>query len=986
METGPQVVPRSLPRHQALFPGNPPKIRSSRLTVQIASCASPGERTATTSEPLLANAPETQRDTGACRRLSLCGATLPSRVLCFLPATRNLRSRSRALHSATKRASTQPIRPEISPPRQLFTSVGNSERTTPTKTRTSRMPSSTCFASPSLGPRKRAFVSRRCQRSKNCALSNTGPTTSSAKKQTPCKTHTCSGNCGRSNEKLTCPPSSPESHSPVDGPVSASQENLFLPERTQPHLASRRHLRPSAFSLSFCRFFPLFIFRLSFFVRLERVAAFVFNFASLSPHCSLALRPSIVKRRGSNAQLGEANSQPETKKLSPGKRETASTDVLCVNTIRCLGADLPTIANSGHPGAPMGMAPMAHALWGYVMRYSGKHPRWFNRDRFILSNGHACALLYSMLHLTARRLRRDNRGSAPVSPAEQQNAGTSRGALRGGHRNDDGNAVGIALAGQYMGAKYNKENFPIFDSHVFVFCGDGCLEEGVASEACSLAGHLGLHRLIVLYDENNITIDGEVNLAFSEKVQQRFKAYDWHVDVVADGNHDVAGLVRTMEAAKKRTDKPTLICVRTTIGFLSSKEGTAKVHGSPLSEDDLRKVKEKCGLNPDEKLQVPDAVKKFYEEVQERGERAVAEWNALFDKYKTAYPEEAKEIERMFSREVRPEVFETLKQLGDKAREKGDSTRAHSGRMLNGIKGFMPELIGGSADLTGSNCTDLQNEKSFQVANRSGRYIHFGVREHAMIAMANGMYHFGCMRPFCATFLNFVTYGWGATRLAALAKCGILLVATHDSIELGQDGPTHQPIEVLALCRATPELIAIRPADGTEVAGAYAVWLRDELKRVTLLSLCRSTVPVLEGSSFDGVALGAYILSDFENNGKKKVVIAGSGSEVHLCVEAKKLLTGNWDVRLVSMPCWTLFDEQPAEYRNKILCLSERKNGNVLTAYVEAASTFGWDKYFDVHVGMQSFGASAPGKALYDFFGFSPASIAKKIEEYKPPF
>lgn len=697
------------------------------------------------------------------------------------------------------------------------------------------------------------------------------------------------------------------------------------------------------------------------------------------------------KRRGSNAQLGEANSQPETKKLSPGKRETASTDVLCVNTIRCLGADLPTIANSGHPGAPMGMAPMAHALWGYVMRYSGKHPRWFNRDRFILSNGHACALLYSMLHLTGydvtiedlRQFRQLN-SKTPGHPEVHYAAGieTTTGPLGQGISN----AVGIALAGQYMGAKYNKENFPIFDSHVFVFCGDGCLEEGVASEACSLAGHLGLHRLIVLYDENNITIDGEVNLAFSEKVQQRFKAYDWHVDVVADGNHDVAGLVRTMEAAKKRTDKPTLICVRTTIGFLSSKEGTAKVHGSPLSEDDLRKVKEKCGLNPDEKLQVPDAVKKFYEEVQERGERAVAEWNALFDKYKTAYPEEAKEIERMFSREVRPEVFETLKQLGDKAREKGDSTRAHSGRMLNGIKGFMPELIGGSADLTGSNCTDLQNEKSFQVANRSGRYIHFGVREHAMIAMANGMYHFGCMRPFCATFLNFVTYGWGATRLAALAKCGILLVATHDSIELGQDGPTHQPIEVLALCRATPELIAIRPADGTEVAGAYAVWLRDELKRVTLLSLCRSTVPVLEGSSFDGVALGAYILSDFENNGKKKVVIAGSGSEVHLCVEAKKLLTGNWDVRLVSMPCWTLFDEQPAEYRNKILCLSERKNGNVLTAYVEAASTFGWDKYFDVHVGMQSFGASAPGKALYDFFGFSPASIAKKIEEYKPPF
>ncbi|PFH36308.1 transketolase [Besnoitia besnoiti] len=690
------------------------------------------------------------------------------------------------------------------------------------------------------------------------------------------------------------------------------------------------------------------------------------------------------KRRSSCSE------QPDAKKHSPGKVELSADDELCVNTIRCLGADLPTIANSGHPGAPMGMAPMAHALWGHVMRFSGKHPRWFNRDRFVLSNGHACALLYSMLHLTGYDMSiedlrnfRQLDSKTPGHPEVHYAGGieTTTGPLGQGISN----AVGMAIGTHHMAAKYNKPNFPLFDSHVFVFCGDGCLEEGISSEACSLAGHLGLYRLIVLYDDNNITIDGTVDLASSEKVQQRFKACDWHVDVVQDGNRDLKALIRAMEDAKKRTDKPTLICVRTTIGFLSSKEGTAKVHGSPLSEDDLRSVKEKCGLNPDEKLQIPEAVRTFYDNVIAKGEKAVDEWNKMFEEYKKAFPAEGREIERMFSREVRAEVFEELRKLGEMAKEKADSTRAHSGRMLNGIKDLMPELIGGSADLTGSNCTEL-HEQPLQASHHAGRQLHFGVREHAMVAICNGLYHFGCFRPFGATFLNFVTYAWGATRLSALAKCGILLVATHDSIELGQDGPTHQPIEVLPLCRATPNLVAVRPADGTEVAGAYAVWLRDELKRVTLLSLCRSSVPVLEGSSFDGVAKGAYILKEFENNGKKKVIIAGSGSEVHFCVAARKILLekGAWDVRVVSMPCWTLFDEQPAEYRNRVLCLADRRKGDVVTAYVEAASPFGWDKYFDVHVGIPTFGNSAPGKVLYAHFGFNPEAIAQKIETFKP--
>ncbi|PHJ25122.1 transketolase [Cystoisospora suis] len=699
------------------------------------------------------------------------------------------------------------------------------------------------------------------------------------------------------------------------------------------------------------------------------------------------------KRKSEEASLTpNKNKQPEPKKLSPGKVELTPDDVLCVDCIRCLGADLPTIAKSGHPGAPMGMAPMAHALWGYVMKYSGKHPDWMNRDRFVLSNGHACALLYSMLHLTGYDMSLDDLrhfrqldSKTPGHPEAHYSAGieTTTGPLGQGISN----AVGMAIASHHMGEKFNKPDFPLFDNHTFVFCGDGCLEEGVSGEACSLAGHLGLSRLIVLYDDNEITIDGKIDLSFSENVQQRFKAYNWHVDVVQDGNHDVRGIVEAIKHAKKRTDKPTLICVRTTIGFCSVKAGTAKVHGSPLSEDELKQLKEKLGFKPDEMLQIPDPVKDFYGEVQKRGEGLVEEWNKLFKNYKEKYPTEAAEIERMFKRDVKKEVFESLEELGKKAKEKADSTRAHSGAMLNGIKSHMPELIGGSADLTGSNCTDLKGESYMKSSDKLARYIHFGVREHGMMAICNGLYHYGCFRPFGATFLNFVTYAWGATRLSALSKCGCLVIATHDSIELGQDGPTHQPVEVLALCRATPNIVEIRPADGTEVAGAYAVWLRDELHRVTVLSLCRSSVPVVEGTCFDSVAKGAYILSDFANNNKKKVIIGGSGSEVHFCVEAAEILRKKgWDCRVVSVPSWTLFDEQPAEYRNQVMCISDRKKGAVLTAYVEAASTFGWDKYFDVHIGMTTFGNSAPGKVLYDHFGFTPEKIAKKIEDYRCEF
>lgn len=695
--------------------------------------------------------------------------------------------------------------------------------------------------------------------------------------------------------------------------------------------------------------------------------------------------------RGGGATDGEAEEtgSPGAKKYSPGTVKFCGDDELCINTIRCLGADMPTLAKSGHPGAPMGMAPTAHALWGYVMRQCGRYPEWINRDRFVLSNGHACALLYSMLHLngydmTIEDLKhfRQLKSKTPGHPEVKYAAGieTTTGPLGQGISN----AVGMAIGAHFLAAKYNKKDLPpLFDHHVFVCCGDGCLEEGISSEACSLAGHLGLSKLIAIYDENKITIDGRIELSFTESVPKRFEAYGWHVEIIHDGNHDFQSIVKALEAAKKREEKPTLLCVRTTIGFLSSVAGSEKAHGSPLSAEDVRNVKKKCGLDPEAILQVPKRVQQFYEEVQRTREMEVKDWERRFSEYKTKYPKEGAELEAMFSRTVPAAAVAALRALAKETKTKADSTRAHSGRALNAIKDTLPDLIGGSADLTGSTCTALKGEGHYTSATSTERFLHFGVREHAMFAICNGLCHYGCFRPFAATFLNFITYGWGALRLAALSRCCCLVVATHDSIELGQDGPTHQPVEVLPLCRATPNLLLLRPADAVEVAGCYALWLKNT-KGPTVLSLCRSSVPALEGSSFDGVAAGAYVLSDFENNGQRKVLLAGSGSETHFCVETKKLLLQQktWDVRVVSMPSWRLFEQQQQQYKEETLCISARKKGELFTVYVEAATPWGWDRYFDVHVGMQSFGESAPASAVYDYFGFTPQKIASRIEEH----
>lgn len=452
---------------------------------------------------------------------------------------------------------------------------------------------------------------------------------------------------------------------------------------------------------------------------------------------------------------------------------------------------------------------------------------------------------------------------------------------------------------------------------------------------------------------------------------------------VKDGDRDLSAILQAIKKAKAVTDRPSLIEIKTTIGWGSQNEGTEKVHGAPLSADDIKQLKVKLGLDPNESFQVPEETRKFYADVAARNKAEYEAWQSLFAKYGESYPDEKREIERMFGREVKDQVEAALRDMAKAAADTPASTRVLSGKALNAIKDFMPELIGGSADLTTSNETRLKGESVFSPSSKVGsyadRYIHFGVREHGMAAICNGLYAYGCFRPFGATFLNFVTYAWGAVRLAALSKLGCLFIATHDSIELGEDGPTHQAVEVIPLCRALPNMLCIRPADANEVAAAYMLWLRHSTGP-TVMCLCRGSIPPIAGSSVEKALKGGYIVSDFSSSGLPQVIIAGCGSELQFCLEAKQLLA-NCDVRVVSMMCWDTFEQQSEAYKEEVLMQKERKQGKVLCVYVEAAATLGWDKFFDVHIGMKGFGASAPRADIWKAFGFTGENVAKRVKE-----
>jgi len=655
-------------------------------------------------------------------------------------------------------------------------------------------------------------------------------------------------------------------------------------------------------------------------------------------------------------------------------------DKRAVNTIRCLALDMTSKASSGHQGAPMGCAPMAHVLFTRFMQCNPKNSQWINRDRFVLSNGHCCALQYSILHLMGYKVTLDDlsnfRQYLSITPGHPERGITDGVEVTTGPLGQGiSNAVGLAIAQAHLGAVYNRPGFEIFNNYTYCIVGDGCLQEGVASEAASMAGHFKLGKLIALYDANNIQIDGDIRVQFTEDVCTRFKAYGWQILKVDDGDNDLNAIANAIEEAKKELNRPTLIYIHTTIGCGSLLQGTAKVHGCPLKVDDVTKIKENFGLDPTKSFNVPDDVRAFYNNVIARDAEYEKEWNSLFEKYAAAYPEEAKEIRRRLRGDL-AEGWEKLLPTYTPA-DKPTATRKLSETVLNAICDALPEFIGGSADLTGSNLTKWKTAKDFQandsgIGDYSGRYFHYGVREHGMAAVMNGISAYGCgLIPFGAGFLNFIGYASGAVRLSSLSKHQVVYIMTHDSIGVGEDGPTHQPIETFAALRAQPNLNVIRPADGNEVSAAYYQALTSKTTP-TVLCLTRQNVPHLQGSSIENALKGGYVLQDEPN---PKIVLAGTGSEVSLCVEAAKLLKQeNIPARVVSLPCLSLFDAQGIDYRNKVL----PKGIPVLS--VEAGSTFGWAKYAHMSVGIDSFGISAPAGKIFEHFGLIPVEVAKKAK------
>eukprot|EP00941_MAST-03F_sp_MAST-3F-sp1_P005467 g5467.t1 len=667
-------------------------------------------------------------------------------------------------------------------------------------------------------------------------------------------------------------------------------------------------------------------------------------------------------------------------------------DKECVNAIRILGADCVQAAKSGHPGAPMGCAPMAHVLWTRVMNFSAKNPSWANRDRFVLSNGHASALQYTMLHLCGYDVSLDDlkkfRQVGSKTPGHPENFMTSGVEVSTGPLGQGlSNAVGMAIAREHVAARFNRPGFPIMDNNIFVICGDGCLQEGVTSEASSLAGHLGLGSLILLYDDNEITIDGSTNLSFTEDVGKRYESYGWHVQTVEDGNDDLEGILRAVEAARAETTRPSIIKVKTCIGRgAGAKEGTHGVHGAPLGEEILAQAKSSFGFDPSKKFDVPAAVAKKYAERSEACAAVERAWNELFASYEQQHPALGAEFRRRFlmyspesskSKQVLPAGWNDNMPKGELG-SKPEATRSSSGKVLSHLAAQIPDLLCGSADLTPSNKTGNANwGGDFQKKTREGRYIRFGVREHAMAALCNGMYAYGGVVPACATFLNFLEYAFPAVRLSALSKMRVLYVMTHDSIGQGEDGPTHQPVEAIPLCRATPNLLLFRPADSNEVAGAYEVALAEEHTQTpSVIALSRQNTPVVEGCTKEGVRRGAYVVSKEANgSGVPALTLVGTGTEVAVCCEAKKLLLQNGfqgGVRVVSMPCWKMFERQEDAYKRSVFVAGSP------TLAVEAAGVFGWERYSHGQVGVVRFGVSGKGADVMKTFGFSAENVARK--------
>ncbi|HSL43912.1 MAG TPA: transketolase [Anaerolineales bacterium] len=647
-----------------------------------------------------------------------------------------------------------------------------------------------------------------------------------------------------------------------------------------------------------------------------------------------------------------------------------------INTIRFLAADAVQEANSGHPGLPMGGAAMAFTLWTRHLRHNPTNPKWAGRDRFVLSGGHGSMLLYSLLHLTGYDLPmeeiknfRQFESKTPGHPEYGLTPGveTTTGPLGQGF----GQGVGMAMAATHLAAQFNRPGHEIIQSYIYGIVTDGDLMEGVASEAASLAGHLQLGRLIYLYDDNHISIDGSTDLAFTEDRGGRFAAYGWHVQTIADGN-DVDAIDAAIQAAKA-DPRPSLIAVRTTIGYGSPKrQGTAKAHGEPLGDEELNAAKQNLGWPLEPRFLIPGDVMEFYRDAVERGREIETDWMKRFDAYKQAYPELGAELQRRLARELPKGWDAALPTFPVDA--KGLATRSSSGKVLNALSAKLPELVGGSADLTPSNNTKFEEAGDFQKDNPSGRYFRFGVREHAMGAALNGMTLFGGVIAYGGTFLVFSDYMKPAIRIAAISRIPTIFVFTHDSVGLGEDGPTHQPIEHLMALRAVPNLNVIRPADANEVAQAWKVAITQK-ETPTALALTRQNVPTLEGTDRGMLSKGAYVLKDFGEN--PQLILMATGSEVSLIYgAAEKLFAEGTAVRVVSFPSWELFEQQDEAYRESVLPKHITKR-----LAVEAGATLGWERYASTVVGIDHYGASAPYKVIFEEYGFTAEGVAERARK-----
>ena len=664
-------------------------------------------------------------------------------------------------------------------------------------------------------------------------------------------------------------------------------------------------------------------------------------------------------------------------------------DEQCVNAVRFLAADMIEEAGSGHPGLPLGAAPMAYVLWDRHLKHNPRNPAWFDRDRFVLSAGHGSALLYALLHLYGydlplselKRFRKFG-SKTPGHPEAGLTPGVE--VTTGPLGQGVGMAVGMAIAEAHLAALFNRPGHEVIDHYTYVLASDGDLMEGVAAEACSLAGHLGLGKLIILYDDTRVSLAGTTNLTFTEDVGKRFSAYGWQVLRVEEGN-DLAAIDRAISEAKEDRTRPSLICVRTTLGYgAPTKQGTYKVHGAPLGEEELRAAKEKLGWPIQPKFYVPDDVLEHFRTAVERGGKWEREWIERFERYRAEYPELAAELARRIRGELPAGWDKGLPEFPPD--EKGIATRKASGVVLKALAQRIPELIGGSADLNPSTNTELTGLGDFQRPGSppaglqgaaggpwgpAGRNIHFGVREHAMGAIANGLARHGGIIPFCGTFLVFSDYMRPPMRLAAMMGCRVIYVFTHDSIGIGQDGPTHQPIEQLMGLRTVPKLTVIRPCDAGETKEAWKAAL--QAAGPTALILTRQALPVLDRSQLapaSGLHHGGYTLWQ-SGSGVPDVVLIGTGSEVHVALKAAELLSGEGiNVRVVSLPSWELFERQPREYREEVL------PPGVPKVAVEAGVTLGWERHADVAVGVDSFGASAPGTEVLERFGITPEHVA----------